>query len=87
IGIEVRSMMSFEDHHSYSGADIQKILAEQEKLKAEYIITTEKDMARLTSFDFSDNYPLFYLEMEVSIHQEEEWKNLITSVLGKRNNG
>ena len=83
LGIKISSMILFEDHHSYSNADIQKIVVEQEKLKADYIVTTEKDMARLTSFDFSEKYPLFYLKIEVGIHQEEEWKGLINSVVDK----
>ena len=79
-------MISFEDHHPYSESDIQRIIAEQEKCKAEYIITTEKDLARLSSLDLSEKYPLFYLEIEVSIHQEQKWNELISAALGKRNN-
>ncbi len=87
LGVKVSSMLSFEDHHSYSDADVRKIVAEQENLKADYIITTEKDMVRLSSFDFSEKYPLFYLEIEVTIHEDEEWKGLIDSMLVKRKNG
>ena len=86
LGIRVSSMISFEDHHPYSDSDIQRIIAEQEKCKAEYIITTEKDLARLSSLDLSEKYPLFYLEIEVSIHQEQKWNELISAALGKRNN-
>ena len=86
LGIKVSSMISFEDHHPYSDSDIRKVVAEREKFKAEYIITTEKDLARLSSLDLSEKYPLFYLEIEVSIHQEQEWNELITGALVKRNN-
>ena len=86
LGIRVSSMISFEDHHPYSDSDLRRVVAEQEKFKAEYIITTEKDLARLSSLDFSEKYPLFYLEIEVSIHQEQEWNELISTALGKRNN-
>ena len=86
LGIRVSSMISFEDHHPYSDSDLRRVVAEQEKFKAEYIITTEKDLARLSSLDFSERYPLFYLEIEVSIHQEQEWNELISAALGKRNN-
>ena len=57
LGMRVSSMISFEDHHPYSDSDIRRIIAEQEKWKAEYIITTEKDLARLSSLDFSEKYP------------------------------
>ena len=86
LGIRVSSMISFEDHHPYSDSDIRRIVAEQEKIKAEYIITTEKDLARLSSSNFSEKYPLFYLEIEVAIHQEQEWNELINTALGRRNN-
>jgi len=86
LGVNVSSMISFEDHHPYSDSDIRRVVAEQEKLEAEYIITTEKDLARLSAFDFSEKYPLFYLELDVVIHQEVEWTELINSVLGKRIN-
>ncbi len=86
LGMRVSSMISFEDHHPYSDSDIRRIIAEQEKWKAEYIVTTEKDLARLSSLDFSEKYPLFYLEIEVSIHQEQEWNELIAAASGGRNN-
>jgi tetraacyldisaccharide 4'-kinase len=86
LGIRVSSMISFEDHHPYSDSDIRRVIEEQEKFKADYIITTEKDLARVSSLDFPEKYPLFYLEIEVSIHQEQEWNELINSALGKRNN-
>ncbi|MGA7161834.1 MAG: tetraacyldisaccharide 4'-kinase [Bacteroidota bacterium] len=85
IGIIVSSMITFDDHHSYSDSDVRNIVAEQEKLKAEYIITTEKDMARLSSFEFSETYPLFCLEIEVTVREEKEWTSLINSVFDKTN--
>src|SRR5208283_5398881 len=46
LGIRVSSMISFDDHHVYSDSDIRRVVAEQEKFKADYIITTEKDLVR-----------------------------------------
>jgi tetraacyldisaccharide 4'-kinase len=86
VGINVCSMISFEDHHPYSDSDFRRIIAELEKFKAEYIITTEKDIARLASAEYFEKYPLFYLEIEIAIHQQQEWNELITAGLGRRNN-
>jgi len=86
LGIRVSSMLAFQDHHPFTESDIRRIIAEQEKYKAEYIITTEKDLARLSSSDLSEHYPLFCVEIEVTIHQEREWNELIDSGLGRRKN-
>ncbi len=88
IGVHVVSLMPFEDHHSYSRADLARVAVEQEKLSAEYIVTTEKDMARLSgsaSGDFLEKNPVFYVEMRTEIHQQKEWDALILSTIKKKN--
>jgi tetraacyldisaccharide 4'-kinase len=88
IGIHVVSLIPFEDHHSYSRADLSRVAVEQEKLSAEYIVTTEKDMARLSgsaSGDFLEKNPVFYVEMRTEIHQQKEWDALILSMIKKKN--
>jgi tetraacyldisaccharide 4'-kinase len=88
IGVHVVSLMPFEDHHSYSRADLACVAAEQEKLSAEYIVTTEKDMARLsgsTSGDFLEKNPVFYVEMRTEIHHQKEWNALVLSTIKKKN--
>ncbi|HTY10843.1 MAG TPA: tetraacyldisaccharide 4'-kinase [Bacteroidota bacterium] len=84
LGIIVRSMRTFEDHHPYSQLDLQHVAAEQEKINAEYVVTTEKDLARLSSIEISEHVPLFYLEVEMAVHEEQEWNALIDSVLSTR---
>ncbi len=88
IGVHVVSLMPFEDHHSYSRTDLSRVAAEQEKLSAEYIVTTEKDMARLSGLatgDFLEKNPVFYVEMRTEIHQQKEWDALILSTIKKKN--
>jgi tetraacyldisaccharide 4'-kinase len=46
-GSIVAKNFAFQDHHWYSGADIEKIAAARKEFKADYIVTTEKDTARL----------------------------------------
>ena len=88
IGVHVVSLTPFEDHHSYSRADLARVATEQERLSAEYIVTTEKDMARLSgsaSGDFLEKNPVFYVEMRTEIHQQKEWDALMLSTIKKKN--
>lgn len=45
-GIEVAGQRAFADHHAYSQAEIESLLAEA-KREAQTLVTTEKDLARL----------------------------------------
>ncbi len=83
-GVQVRSLIPFEDHHQYSDADMRRIAREHEKTGAEYIVTTEKDIARLSTTDFIERFPLFYLEMETKINERQAWDEMISSAcIGK----
>ncbi|MBF0459343.1 MAG: tetraacyldisaccharide 4'-kinase [Nitrospirae bacterium] len=48
LGAGIVHKMKFRDHHFYSEADVGKILASAAAYRAEIIITTEKDMAKLS---------------------------------------
>lgn len=88
IGVHVVSLIPYEDHHPYSRADLALVAAEQEKLSAEYIVTTEKDIARLSGLaagDFLEKNPVFYVEMRTVIHQQKEWDALVLSTIKKKN--
>ena len=85
IGIRVDSMIAFHDHHWYSPSELRRIVSEQEKWNAEFIITTEKDFVRISQAEFFEKFPFFYIEVEAEIHQKEEWNKLITSVAEKKN--
>ena len=49
-GIESIAKIKFPDHHDYRREDVQKILEEQQKLKPDYMLTTEKDAVKLRNF-------------------------------------
>ncbi len=85
IGIHVDSMIAFNDHHWYSTSDLERIVAEQEKWKAEFIVSTEKDFVRIPRSDFFEKFPFFYIEVEAEIHEKDEWNKLIASVMAKKN--
>jgi len=44
---DITGFLGFEDHHKYSGDDLEKILRLAEKANVEFLITTEKDYARI----------------------------------------
>ncbi len=65
----------FTDHHSYSVADVVSISNSFKSitLAKKIIVTTEKDAMRLIEERFSvliEDLPMFYIPIEVGIHQE-----------------
>lgn len=71
------SALRFNDHHRFTTADIKRIRKAFGQMKGDrkLILTTEKDAARLQ--ELSDNeamagLPIYYLPIEVRIHQNEE---------------
>ncbi|MEY5042708.1 MAG: Tetraacyldisaccharide 4-kinase, partial [Bacteroidota bacterium] len=65
----------FSDHHNYSVADVVSISNSFKAitLAKKIIVTTEKDAMRLIEERFSsviEDLPMFYIPIEVGIHQE-----------------
>lgn len=58
IGIELRDFITFRDHHRYLRHDIERIKRTAERIKADWIITTEKDIIKVPEHG---NLPLLYL--------------------------
>jgi len=46
---DIVDFIGFEDHHRYSGSDLNRIFHLAQKTKAELLITTEKDYARIAN--------------------------------------
>lgn len=59
---------AFPDHHPYTSKDIQHIVSQAHASNAEFLITTEKDAARLTSTSFP--LPLYTLNMIMHCDQQ-----------------
>lgn len=76
-GIDVSGEISFRDHHSYSLADMERILRRAERSSSEIIITTEKDIVRMRVF-LNDEFPLpvFALRVELEV-RDENFYNII----------
>jgi len=48
-GLHIGARIAFPDHHSYTEADLERLLARAERAGATALITTEKDLVRLGS--------------------------------------
>ena len=81
----------YEDHHGFTSTDIDTILDGFESVigKNKIIVTTEKDLMRLTdssSLNRFDNVPLFTIPIEMRFNDKDEedtFKNLIFNYVGK----
>lgn len=67
----------FPDHHEFSAKDIRKIQETFDNIAnpSKIIVTTEKDAMRLRNPDMvrlTNHLPIFYIPIEVVIHQDEE---------------
>jgi tetraacyldisaccharide 4'-kinase len=76
-GISVSGETSFRDHHSYSLADMEKVLRRAERASSDIIVTTEKDLVRMRRF-LDDEFPLpvFALRVELEV-RDENFYNII----------
>jgi tetraacyldisaccharide 4'-kinase len=75
-------MLRFKDHHIYDSLDVKKIKAEFSKIDSskKIVITTEKDVARLSAFENElKNLPVFVLRMshQFLFDEEKKFENLI----------
>ncbi|MBI3577820.1 MAG: tetraacyldisaccharide 4'-kinase, partial [Ignavibacteriales bacterium] len=81
--MEIKEHLAFADHHRYTEENLKKIEQAFVSSHADYLITTEKDIARLGGMgfivqDFFDRMPTYYIEIEQKIIAGE---GLLTSVL------
>ena len=71
LGAELVSFKAFRDHHPYSRREIQELIDERRRLKADYLLTTEKDWVRMEGF--VPSYPdLAYLTIKFSLLDDRE---------------
>jgi tetraacyldisaccharide 4'-kinase len=69
LGLEVKRHVSFPDHYQYTAGDLERVRKQMEVSRADFCVTTEKDVARLSARKeeyqrFLEDVPLFYLEIE-----------------------
>jgi len=83
-GAAVKDFLSYDDHHRFTGSDIDDIIKVFHNMRVDFIVTTEKDAVRLEEFkDDFRGIPVVALKMEVVIHQEDEWKKFLQKAITK----
>lgn len=65
-GARIAYNRRFFDHHRFTEKDLEEVFEGAKLAGAEYIITTEKDMVRL-SHDLKPPLPIYYLRLEIEI--------------------
>ncbi len=66
----LKEHIKFLDHHFYKENDMRKILHLKERLKCDYVVTTEKDIVRMPfTYDFII-YPKIKMEIEENFYKE-----------------
>lgn len=71
LGAELVFFKVFRDHHPYQSREIQELMTEKRRLKADYLLTTEKDWVRMENF--VPAYPdLAYLTIKFSLLDDRE---------------
>ena len=67
----IADFMTYRDHHWYTDKDLLRIASTAEKLKAEAIVTTEKDSVRIRAL-YKNKIPIYYLQIELEFTEDTE---------------
>ena len=73
---------AFADHHRYTQAEIDNLIASTRNAGATSLITTAKDAVKLDSLKFS--LPCYVLDVEIEFDQEEQFLTLLRQPLSRR---
>ncbi len=79
VGCCIEDFFPFPDHHYYKQEELQKIISTIQQKNIEYVITTEKDAAKLLPFFSSTNISLLIAKGKITIHQQNQWEQLLLS--------
>lgn len=65
-GAQIAYNRRFSDHHRFTDKDLNEVFSGAMRANVEFIVTTEKDMVRL-SRDLKPPLPIYYLRLEIEI--------------------
>ncbi|MGH2568071.1 MAG: tetraacyldisaccharide 4'-kinase, partial [Bacteroidota bacterium] len=83
LSVDVRLHHRFTDHHRYTAGELEKIKSSFQNEQGDFIVTTEKDVARLRgekniAAAFFEQNPVYYLEIQpVFVAGEDVWKKYL----------
>ncbi|MDH5385755.1 MAG: tetraacyldisaccharide 4'-kinase [Candidatus Aminicenantes bacterium] len=69
-GMIPTSVLKFPDHHAYPSSSLKKISDEVQKLKADAILTTEKDHFKMWRFEREQKIPVYHNRIELEVDKE-----------------
>ena len=69
--------LTFPDHHTYPNSTRKKIIAAFQKVKADAIITTEKDVFKLYDLQKTEMFPVYYNKIDLRV-EETFYKELLS---------
>ncbi len=81
LGAEVVIQKSFPDHYTFRKDEVKTLLQEGEKSGADFMVTTEKDAARLP--EIPEVIPMFVLQLKVEIRDTQRFFGDILRYIGK----
>jgi tetraacyldisaccharide 4'-kinase len=81
-GLDISNKLSFPDHCEYGGQEIRKILAARKSVGADYLITTQKDKVKLSSFK-QELGDLYTACLEVRIPHQDNLTDKLEKLLQK----
>jgi tetraacyldisaccharide 4'-kinase len=64
-GVDLAGFKPFRDHHEYRIGDLKSIIAEAAESGAGWIVTTEKDIMRMTGFELPQNLVSLAIEFHI----------------------
>ncbi len=79
-GLNVKGAIRFRDHHKYTKRDMERIVRNAKKSGAEIVLTTEKDLVRLSDLNGFD-LPLYALSVRLEIKDKNFFKILFNDLL------
>ena len=68
LGVDIREFLTFRDHHWYTDKDLSEIFMRTDRLKAEAVVTTEKDSIRV-SLQEAWKIPMYFLRIECELKE------------------
>jgi tetraacyldisaccharide 4'-kinase len=63
-GLDLRERLTYRDHHPYTDADLRRIERTLNEARASFVVTTEKDLTRLTAFG-APPFPVAWQPLDV----------------------
>ncbi len=77
---DLAGFRAYRDHHRYTKADIDEIVEKGKERKAEFFVTTEKDMVKVRDF----TVPARFLTLEVDLAIDQEFYDRLFSELVRK---